>query len=245
MPVTGTCLCQWITIIEYNFTHYFTCTLLTQLLLTLSTCVCLSLLSLDQDPADLTEVFKYLLPILTPQVPSPIVSTMKRTASERITRMTSRISEFNPQVTLFQPAEAEESPRRSKRTKTEFKTESIADLEDLKLSSNAPGSSRKQEFYAVPSGTSSTLQKREAHTPKKVKAIRQDLDHPHPAPSNWRETYATIKEMRSRFVAPVDTMGCQQAQVKETDPKVPEWFLDPQETNAGFIRTEDTQHSFH
>jgi len=159
--------------------------------------------------------------------------------------MTSRISEFNPQVTLFQPAEAEESPRRSKRTKTEVKTESIADLEDLKLSSDVPGSSRKHEVYAVSSGTSSTLQKREAHTPKKVKAVRQDLDHPHPAPPNWRETYATIKEMRSRFVAPVDTMGCQQAQVNETDPKVPEWLLDPQETNAGFIRTEDTQRWFH
>jgi endonuclease-3 len=168
------------------------------------------------------EVFKYLFPILTPQVPPHIVSAMKRTASDRITRMTSRISEFNPQVTLFQPAEPEESPRRSKRTRTEFKTESIADLEDLKLSSDVPGSSRKHEVYAVPSDASSTLQKREVHAPKKVKAIRQVLDHPHSAPPNWRETYETIKRMRSRFVAPVDTMGCQQAQVKESDPKVPE-----------------------
>ncbi|KIM49604.1 hypothetical protein M413DRAFT_407778 [Hebeloma cylindrosporum] len=146
---------------------------------------------------------------------------MKRTATNQITRLTSRVSEFNPQVTLFQPAEPEgsESPRRSKRARTEVKTESIADLEDLKLLSDVPGSSRKHEVYAVASASSSTPQKREANAPKKVKAIRQVLDRPHAAPPNWRETYETIKKMRSRFVAPVDTMGCQQAQVKETDPK--------------------------
>ena len=147
--------------------------------------------------------------------------------------MTSRISEFNPQVTLFQPAELEESPRRSKRTRTEFKTEPIADLEDLKLPPDVPGSSKKHEVHAVPSDASSTPQKREVQSPKKAKAIRQVLDHPHPAPPNWRETYEAIKAMRSRFVAPVDTMGCQQAQIKESDAKVPEWLLDSQKTNPG------------
>jgi len=146
--------------------------------------------------------------------------------------MTSRISEFNPQVTLFQPAEPEESPRRSKRARTELKAEALTDLEDLKLFSDVPESSRKHEAYAVASA-SSTPQKREVKAPKKVKALRQVLDHPHPAPPNWKETYETIKKMRSRFVAPVDTMGCQQAQVKETDPKVPEWLLDPRKTNPG------------
>jgi len=143
---------------------------------------------------------------------------MKRSASARITRITSRVSEFNPQVTLFQPADLEASPRRSKRVKTEFETESIADLEDIKLFSDLPESS----CNAVASGSSSTPTKRDVKSPRKVKAIPQALDHPHPAPPNWRETYDTIKEMRSRFVAPVDTMGCQQAQVAESDPKVPE-----------------------
>jgi len=147
--------------------------------------------------------------------------------------MTSRISEFNPQVTLFQPAEPQESPCRSKRARTELKTEALTDLEDLRLFSDVPESSRKHEAYAVASDASSTPQKREVKASKKVKALRQVLDHPHPAPPNWRETYETIKRMRSHFVAPVDTMGCQQAQVKETDPKVPEWLLDLHKTNLG------------
>ena len=57
-------------------------------------------------------------------------------------------------------------------------------------------------------------------SPRKVKPIRQNLDVPHPEPENWRETYAMIKAMRSNIVAPVDTMGCDQAQFKETDHKV-------------------------
>ncbi|RXW20986.1 hypothetical protein EST38_g4849 [Candolleomyces aberdarensis] len=38
-------------------------------------------------------------------------------------------------------------------------------------------------------------------------------------PKNWEEVYALIKEMRAKIVAPVDTMGCAQAQNKESDPK--------------------------
>ncbi|KAF8959767.1 DNA glycosylase [Flammula alnicola] len=150
------------------------------------------------------------------------MSATKRTASTRVTRLTSRASEFNTQVTLFEAADlVEESPRLSKRVKTEVKAETIADLEDLKVT---PGStptktSRPTEpSNAIASGSSTPL-KRDVKSPKKVKAVPQTLDKPHPAPPNWRETYDTIKQMRSRFVAPVDTMGCQQAQVEETDPK--------------------------
>ncbi|EGN96402.1 hypothetical protein SERLA73DRAFT_170779 [Serpula lacrymans var. lacrymans S7.3] len=56
-------------------------------------------------------------------------------------------------------------------------------------------------------------------SPRKPKPIQQSLKVPHPAPPRWRETYDTIKEMRSHIVAPVDTMGCDQAQLKESDPK--------------------------
>ncbi|KAJ2922224.1 hypothetical protein H1R20_g14858, partial [Candolleomyces eurysporus] len=38
-------------------------------------------------------------------------------------------------------------------------------------------------------------------------------------PKNWEEVYALIKEMRAKIAAPVDTMGCAQAQNKESDPK--------------------------
>lgn len=55
---------------------------------------------------------------------------------------------------------------------------------------------------------------------KPSKAIPQALDVPHPAPANWAEAYAAIKDMRARVVAPVDTMGCDQAQLRERDPKV-------------------------
>lgn len=57
-------------------------------------------------------------------------------------------------------------------------------------------------------------------SPKKRKPVQQELATPHPAPERWQETYDAIKEMRSKIVAPVDTMGCDTAQRKETDPKV-------------------------
>ncbi|KAF8872669.1 DNA glycosylase [Gymnopilus junonius] len=125
--------------------------------------------------------------------------------------------------------EDEYSPRR--RSRRAVKSEkNIADLEDLKF--NPPTSTSKRKTAAEPTTTSpestSTLRKPKSDVaspkkakklPSKPKAIPQSLDTPHPAPPHWRETYDTIKEMRSRFVAPVDTMGCQQAQVAESDPK--------------------------
>ncbi|EJD06230.1 DNA glycosylase [Fomitiporia mediterranea MF3/22] len=45
------------------------------------------------------------------------------------------------------------------------------------------------------------------------------LDKPHPTPPRWKETYDAIKEMRKKYIAPVDTMGCEQAQLSEIDPK--------------------------
>lgn len=63
--------------------------------------------------------------------------------------------------------------------------------------------------------------KRSTAAPRKPKSIPTALETPHPAPARWQETYDTIKRMRAQIVAPVDTMGCDQAQLKETDPKVP------------------------
>ncbi|KAH9483573.1 Endonuclease III-like protein [Psilocybe cubensis] len=168
------------------------------------------------------------------------MSSSKRTASNRLT---SRVSQFDPQVTLLEISGPQDSPRRSKRIKTEIKaevkTESLVDLEDLNLVKLDPESETdtpKKRKRATPTkvvrpslqdaaqSSNPTPQKKPATnvtSPKKgkTKAIPQELGTPHPAPPKWRETYDTIKEMRSRFVAPVDTMGCQQAQVAETDPK--------------------------
>lgn len=60
---------------------------------------------------------------------------------------------------------------------------------------------------------------------RKTKSVAQSLDTPHPAPERWRETYDAIKEMRSKITAPVDTMGCDRAQYKETEPKVRLWVF--------------------
>ena len=47
-----------------------------------------------------------------------------------------------------------------------------------------------------------------APSPRKAKAVKTELDVPHPAPKNWKEVYALIEEMRRGVVAAVDTMGC-------------------------------------
>lgn len=61
-------------------------------------------------------------------------------------------------------------------------------------------------------------------SPQKQKTIKRALEKPHPAPAHWQETYDAIKEMRARFPAPVDTMGCDTAKWKETDPRVRAYF---------------------
>ncbi|KAF5324704.1 hypothetical protein D9611_004343 [Ephemerocybe angulata] len=65
-------------------------------------------------------------------------------------------------------------------------------------------------------GSSSTPVKAKAKA-KPTKAIPSTLATPHPAPEHWEDVYDLIKDMRSRIVAPVDTMGCDQAQYKESE----------------------------
>lgn len=127
-----------------------------------------------------------------------LMSALKRT-----------ISPHNPSVTLFHlSSDLQHSPRRSKRIKTHQSPPSDTDLTDTPNNSQKP----------TPSGSALP---RDVHaSPKKFKAIPQSLPIPHPPPTSWRETYDTIKDMRARFVAPVDTMGCDRAQYKETEPKV-------------------------
>lgn len=59
-----------------------------------------------------------------------------------------------------------------------------------------------------------------AASPRKQTSVAKALATPHPTPERWRETYDTIKDMRSRIVAPVDTMGCDRPQLEETTPQV-------------------------
>ena len=71
-----------------------------------------------------------------------------------------------------------------------------------------------------PDSRSNSPTKGQTLAKSKTKQVPQVLATPHPAPPNWKETYDTIKAIRSGFVAPVDTMGCAQAQTGETEPRV-------------------------
>ena len=123
------------------------------------------------------------------------------------------------------------APRRSDRIKAEENEESptTSSVEDSRVA--APKSRRPTKRVKVEHATDAnvedgaTLPKRRTKSsrsgaPKKHKPIPQSLDKPHPAPEHWEEQYGVINSMRARLKAPVDTMGCDQAQNGETDPKV-------------------------
>lgn len=137
------------------------------------------------------------------------MSSLKRPASSSITRLTARASPYSTSVTLF---EAEDnvniSPRRSKRIKLELEVNEVEEI--------APDES----VNFTPSEAGPSTLNKSSKSPRKPKPIQQSLAVPHPAPEKWQEIYETIKHMRAQIVAPVDTMGCDQAQYKEKDPKV-------------------------
>lgn len=162
------------------------------------------------------------------------MSSLKRSPSSS-PQLTSHISQHNPSVTIFQLSShqddikhSQSTPRRSKRVKIQHNTEiPQSDLNVNNLThdvlADKPAKSRKVSFNATTPDPAlpSPSKRRDIQTsPKKFKAIAQSLATPHPPPSRWKEIYDTIKHMRSRFVAPVDTMGCDRAQFQETDPKV-------------------------
>jgi hypothetical protein len=148
------------------------------------------------------------------------MAPLKQSVSSRATRLTARLSPYHSSVTLVEcqgSAEAaagysSDTYRRSKRVKLGESTENLRDLEDV---ISGP---KGQAESAVSSPSIS--KNRKLKSPRKPKSIQQSLGTPHPAPERWQETYDTIKEMRSHIVAPVDTMGCDQAQFKEKEPKV-------------------------
>ncbi|KAF9009598.1 DNA glycosylase [Cyathus striatus] len=173
------------------------------------------------------------------------MSSLKRPLSARITRLAARQSPYHSSVTLLEAQEdPPDSPRRSKRIKTEIavkeevEEERIADLEDLvpntpkktkakpratKIKKEKVKKVEEEDLPAVKTERGSTISPVKKETPqkspKKQKPIPQSLAVPHPAPERWREVYDLIKEMRSTFIAPVDTMGCDQSQFRETEPK--------------------------
>ena len=152
---------------------------------------------------------------------------LKRTLSSISTRLTARVSSAHPSVTLLEITDAS-PPRHAKRTRSQSDADGLADIEAIIEDASAPeptASRSKRGAATARSGTETgrpvAVKSRSSEkSPRKIKPIAQSLKVPHPAPPKWRETYSIIKDMRSRIVAPVDSMGCEQAQHLENDPKV-------------------------
>ncbi|KAG1778392.1 DNA glycosylase [Suillus placidus] len=154
------------------------------------------------------------------------MSSSRQQVSGAVTRLSARASPYHSAVTLFEAGNANpsqpltsmsSSPKPSKRIKLEVesKTSNISDwTPSTSLRKTSP--TLKLEEPVSEEDTSSRVK---AKSSKKPKPIPQSLDTPHPAPPRWKEAYDSIKEMRAQIVAPVDTMGCEQAQHKEKDPK--------------------------
>ena len=166
---------------------------------------------------------------------------MKRRSgrSTQTTRLISQQSSADPSLTFFKLEDHDSLPdsgpqselgrltspaRPSKRIKveivnTEGATSGVGGDEELPaLTMRVPSGKGKGKAARRPLARTSSFES--AASPKKPKTIKQALEKPHPAPARWRETYDAIKEMRSRFPAPVDTMGCDTAKWKEIDPRV-------------------------
>lgn len=110
------------------------------------------------------------------------------------------------------PSSSSERNTRSKgKGKVKAVSESISSVlktEDLKV---------EDELSSLTPRASSMKTKGKAKAQKPVPIA---LATPHPAPEHWEEVYGLIREMRKKIVAPVDTMGCDQAQFKESEPRV-------------------------
>jgi endonuclease-3 len=168
-------------------------------------------------------------------------------STSQTTRLISQRSSANPAVTLVKledpssclpvsdtrsdpepvpvPLPRASTARRSKRIKVEELAEGNND--DAESSILAPeslptskGGKGKGKRAAARPPTRTPPSRSATASPQKQKTIKQVLERPHPAPARWRETYDAIKEMRARFPAPVDTMGCDTAKWKEADPRV-------------------------
>ncbi|KAI0046586.1 DNA glycosylase [Auriscalpium vulgare] len=106
------------------------------------------------------------------------------------------------------------SLRRSKRLKVR-REDALQDLEDI-VRPAAPGRPK----HSPPSNKTVTVRIRSLGvTTIPPKLAHKAVKEPHPEPVGWRDAYDAIKDMRSRIDAPVDTMGCDMAQLKENDPK--------------------------
>ncbi|KAN0061732.1 orotidine 5'-phosphate decarboxylase [Thecaphora frezii] len=100
--------------------------------------------------------------------------------------------------------EYHEAPSAAPRSRARAKREASPPASPTKLSTTKP---KRSSSRTKPSASPFDVSPR-----KKVKPIKLDLSdsEAHPAPPHWEETYALLAHQRSRIVAPVDTMGCEE-----------------------------------
>ncbi|KAK1217671.1 alpha,alpha-trehalase nth1 [Marasmius sp. AFHP31] len=153
-------------------------------------------------------------------------SSLRRTISTRSSkRLASKASPFNSSVTLFELETSTETERPAKRVKleehddSEFVQGSSQDLAPELAEETPKKKGRARKTTSVVVENKETILTSPSKSPRKQKPIRQSLEKPHPAPENWQEVYEKIREMRKHVVAPVDTMGCDQAQSVEQNPQ--------------------------
>lgn len=146
---------------------------------------------------------------------------MKRSA-----RLIAKQSQYSTSVTLYREEGGESSSERSPPAKRVKRESAEPDSDYTNKRSKKGKQVVKEEIKLedveefLSGGKGKQRAAPNASTKKKSKAIKQTLATPHPTPDRWQEQYDLIKRMRNGIVAPVDTMGCDRAQLKETDPKV-------------------------
>ncbi|KIK24479.1 hypothetical protein PISMIDRAFT_98508 [Pisolithus microcarpus 441] len=148
------------------------------------------------------------------------MSAARRVATERVTRLAVRSSPYHAAVTSCDTQDIPGPSTTRRRTRVKREDVKLNDQEDSADTLPAATTKRGAKTKRVKTATRSvTILETKSKSPKKSKVIPQSLAIPHPAPERWKEAYDAIKEMRSKILAPVDTMGCDQAQWKEQDPK--------------------------
>ncbi|KAL5528872.1 hypothetical protein ACEPAG_4846 [Sanghuangporus baumii] len=148
---------------------------------------------------------------------------IKRSASE--TRLVARPSSYSTSVTLYEATDDkntveshdEDTPRRSKRAKRTIQT--FEETQETTESSTLSASPESEANQTPKKRKVKKVVPERSSSPKKNKPLRMVLDKPHPAPPRWKEAYDAIKEIRKKYIAPVDTMGCDKAQHNEMDPR--------------------------
>ena len=149
----------------------------------------------------------------------------RRTTSTRLTRLAVKASPYHNAVTLYEAGDPDSAgpsnlrrPSRVKQEPTDPETPGLDVSSDTKQGRTISKRQKHAKTDVPDSDVSRKSPKKPTSKPKGLDVPQPDVSQPGPA--RWEDAYAAIKEMRSRVVAPVDTMGCDQAQLKERDPGV-------------------------